>query len=156
MNYCTFVLQTSAKETQEALLYSTHKRPILLESQNNHTPVKLKHFTYTEDRGKIIVNDMTNIAIPQPSEYSFQYDESTLVQDEPITILDILNTSKEWDIVTVRGKILNVKDRNSVGSNPRKRLRLMEAVLGDVTATIPLDLWESQIEKVQLGKLVKV
>ena len=47
MNYCTFVLQTSAQETQEVLLYSTHKRPLLLESQNNHTPVKLKHFTYT-------------------------------------------------------------------------------------------------------------
>ena len=155
MNYCTFVLQTSAEETQEALLYSTHKRPLLLESQNNHTPVKLKHFTYTEDRNKIIVNDMTNIAIPQQCEYSFQYDESTLLQGEPITILDILNTRKEWDVVTVRGKILNVKDQHSVGS-PRKRLNVMEAVLGDVTGTIPLDLWEAQIDKVQQGKLLKV
>ena len=155
MNYCTFVLQTSAQQTLEALLYSTHKRPLLLESQNNHTPVKLKHFTYTEDRDKIIVNDMTNIAIPQQCEYSFQYDETTLLQGEPITILDILNTHKEWDVVTVRGKILNVKDQRSVGS-PRKRLTLMEAVLGDVTATIPLDLWESHIDKVQQGKLVKI
>ena len=119
MNYCTFVLQTSAQETLEALLYSTHKRPLLLESQNNHTPVKLKHFTYTDDRDKIIVNDMTNIAIPQQCEYSFQYDETALLQDEPITILDILNTHKEWDIVSVRGKILNVKEPRSVGS-PRK------------------------------------
>ena len=47
MTYCTFVLQTSAQETLQALLYSTQKRPLLLESQNNHTPVKLKHFTYT-------------------------------------------------------------------------------------------------------------
>ena len=119
MNYCTFVLQTSAQETLEALLYSTHKRPLLLESQNNHTPVKLKHFTYTDDRDKIIVNNMTNIAIPQQCEYSFQYDETALLQDEPITILDILNTHKEWDIVSVRGKILNVKEPRSVGS-PRK------------------------------------
>jgi len=155
MNYCTFVLQTSAQETLEALLYSTHKRPLLLESQNNHTPVKLKHFTYTEDGGKIIVNDMTNIAIPQQCEYSFQYDETTLLQGEPITILDILNTRKEWDVVTIRGKILNVKDQRSVGS-PRKRLNLREAVLGDVTATIPIDLWESHIDKVHHGKLLKV
>ena len=155
MNYCTFVLQTSAQETLQALLYSTHKRPLLLESQNNRTPVKLKHFTYTEDRDKIIVNDMTNIAIPQQCEYSFQYDDTTLLQGEPSTILDILNTHKEWDVVSVRGKILNVKDRRSVGS-PRKRLNLMEAVLGDVTATIPLDLWESHIDKVQQGKLLKV
>ena len=32
----------------------------------------------------------------------------------------------------------------------------MEAVLRDVTATIPLDLWESHIDKLQHGKLVKV
>ena len=82
---------------------------------------------------------MTNIAIPQQCEYSFQYDETALLQDEPITILDILNTHKEWDIVSVRGKILNVKEPRSVGS-PRKWLNLMEAVLGDVTATFPLDL----------------
>ena len=119
MNYCTFVQQTSVQETLKVLLYSTHKRPLLLESQNNHTPVKLKHFTYTDDRDKIIVNDMTNIAIPQQCEYSFQYDETALLQDEPITILDILNTHKEWDIVSVRGKILNVKEPRSVGS-PRK------------------------------------
>lgn len=100
------------------------------------------------------MNDMTNIAIPQQCEYSFQY-ETTLLQGEPITILDILNIRKEWDVVTVRGKILNVKDQRSVGS-PRKRLNLMEAVLGDVTATIPLDLWESHIDKVQQGKLLKV
>ena len=48
-----------------------------------------------------------------------------------------------------------MKELHSVGS-PRKRLNLMEAVLGEVTATIPLDLWESQIDKVQQGKLVKV
>ena len=118
MNYCTFVLQTSAQDTLEALLYSTHKRPLLLESQNNHTPVKLKHFTYTKDRDKNIVNDMTNIAIPQQCEYSSQH-ETTLLQGKPITILDILNTHKQWDIVIVRGKILKVKDQRSVGS-PRK------------------------------------
>lgn len=101
------------------------------------------------------MNDMTNIAIPQQCEYSFHYDESTLLQSEPITILDILNTRWEWDVVTVSGKILHVKDQCQVGS-PRKQLNLMEAVLGDVRATIPLDLWESQIDKVQQGKLIKV
>ena len=101
------------------------------------------------------MNDMTNIAIPQQCEYSFHYDESTLLQSEPITILDILNTRWERDVVTVSGKILHVKDQRQVGS-PHKQLNLMEAVLGDVRATIPLDLWESQIDKVQQGKLIKV
>ena len=99
---------------------------------------------------------MTNIAIPQQCEYSFHGTTTPLsFKHEPSTLLDILNTHKEWDVVSVRGKILNVKDRRSVGS-PRKRLNLMEAVLGDVTATIPLDLWESHIDKVQQGKLLKV
>ena len=111
MNYCTFFLHTSAHETLEALLYSTHRSPLLLESQNNHTPESLKHFTYTEDKIKIIVNDMVNIPIPQQCEYSFQCDESTLLQIEPITILDILDTRKEWDVVTVSEKALNVKDQ---------------------------------------------
>ena len=61
---------------------------------------------------------MTNIAIPQQCEYSFHY-KSTLLQSEPTTILDILNTRREWDVATVSGKILNVKDQRQVGS-PRK------------------------------------
>ena len=48
-----------------------------------------------------------------------------------------------------------MKDQRPVGS-PRKLLNLMEAVLGDVSGTIPLDVWESQIDEVQRSKLVKV
>ena len=62
---------------------------------------------------------MTNIAIPQQCEYSFHYDKSTLLQSEPTTILDILNTRREWDVATVSGKILNVKDQRQVGSPPK-------------------------------------
>ena len=36
----------SPRDTRSATLFH-YKRPLLLESQNNHTPVKLKHFTYT-------------------------------------------------------------------------------------------------------------
>ena len=76
---------------------------------------------------------MANIAIPQQCEYWFQCDETTLLQGESITILDILNTHGQWEVDSVLGKILNLKDQRSVGS-PRKRLILMEAVLDDVTA----------------------
>ena len=48
-----------------------------------------------------------------------------------------------------------MKDQRPVGS-PRKLLNLMEAVLGYVSGTIPLDVWESQIDEVQRSKLVKV
>ena len=48
-----------------------------------------------------------------------------------------------------------MKDQRPVGS-PRKLLNLMEAVLGDVSGIIPLDVWESQIDEVQRSKLGKV
>ena len=45
MNYCTLTLQTEANQTQEALLYSKNKRPILLNSAESHTPLKIQRFT---------------------------------------------------------------------------------------------------------------
>ena len=39
---------------------------------------------------------------------------------------------------------------------PSNRRNLMEAVLGDVTATIPLDLWESHIDRVKQDKLANL
>jgi ssDNA-binding replication factor A large subunit len=66
--------------------------------------------------------------------------------------LDVLNSKKEWDVVTVHGKILTLKEPRTVGS-PRKRLKLMEAVLADETGTIPLDLWESNIGQINKGQV---
>ena len=54
---------------------------------------------------KIIVNHMTNISTPQQSEYSFQHQTPTEPQLANIKGLDVLNTSKEWEVVTVEGKI---------------------------------------------------
>ena len=152
MTYCTFLLQCSTY-TKEALLYSTPKRPLLLQSQESRTPIKLHQFTYTEDKQKVIVNDMTQISVPNQCEYAFQYDESTHQQCEPITILELLNTCNEWEMATVQGKVLSVQDKpRTVGSSPRKRYQLLEAVIGDASATIPIDIWESLINKVQKGK----
>ena len=79
---------------------------------------------------------MTNIAIPQQCEYWFQCDETTLLQGEPITILDILNTHGQWEDGSVRGKILNLKDQRSVGS-PRKRQAVLDDVTADHSSRIP-------------------
>ena len=48
---------------------------------------------------------MTNISTPQQSEYSFQHQTPTEPQLANIKGLDVLNTSKEWEVVTVEGKI---------------------------------------------------
>lgn len=94
---------------------------------------------------------MTNISTPQQSDYSFQHQTPTEPQAANIKVLDVLNTSKEWEIVTVQGKILVFKDQRMVGS-PSKKLRLMEAFLDDGSGRIPIDIWESHIENVKTGR----
>ena len=119
LDYCTFILQTATKNVQ-ALLYSPHKRSLLLQSQERHAPIKLAHFTYTQAKDKIIVNDMTNISTPQQSEYSFQHQTPTEAKAARIKLLDVLNTSKQWELVTVQGKIFGLKDQRIVGSPHEK------------------------------------
>ena len=94
---------------------------------------------------------MTNISTPHQSDYSFQHQTPTEPQAANIKVLDVLNTSKEWEIVTVQGKILVFKDQRIVGS-PSKKLRLMEAFLDDGSGRIPIDIWESHIENVKTGR----
>ena len=94
---------------------------------------------------------MTNISTPKQSQYSFQDQTPTEPQAANIKVLDVLNTSKEWEVVTVQGKIFGFKDQRIVGSS-RKKLRLMEAFLDDGSGRIPIDIWESHIENVKTGR----
>ena len=45
------------------------------QSQRNQTPIKLTDFTFTEDQEKVVVNNMTFVSVPQPTEYAFQYSD---------------------------------------------------------------------------------
>lgn len=78
----------------------------------------------------------------------FKIKTPTEPQAANIKVLDVLNTSKEWEFVTVQGKILGFKDQHIVGS-PSKKLRLMEAFLNDGSGRTPIDIWESHIENVK-------
>lgn len=62
-------------------------------------------------------------------------------------ILEVHHSNKEWDMVTVCGKILSVKQATAMGSQ-RKLLNLMEAVYTNETGIIPIDIWESNIGEV--------
>lgn len=150
MSYCSLTLQTSDQANQEALLYSMAKRSLLLQNQSSRTPVKIRNYTLTEDKSKIVINDMTNISAPDLHEYKFQYAALAQQQLTPSTVLDILNDHKEWDDVAVRGKLISIKQARTVGS-PKKRLRLAEATLADATGSIPLDIWESNIDELREG-----
>ena len=149
MDYISFTLQTSQTESKEALIYSKHKRQLFTESQSNRTPIKLKDYTLTEDKQKIVVNDMTFVSTPQPLEYAFQYAELQPVEEHPVSLIEVLNTKTEWDIVTVRGKLAQKNPPTKVGKN---LLRLSTTTIVDGTTAVPIDLWEWNIDKIATGK----
>ena len=146
MDYCTLTLQTEHKPRQEALLYSKHKRQLLLNSEETHTPVKIRRQTYTDDGQKVIINDMTMLSIPDQKEYSFQFEETSDDIKDPTSVQDILEFGNEWDIVTLRAKAIHVGPTVVVGS---KNLKLAHSAFADTAGSIAVDLWEKNIPMVE-------
>lgn len=101
LDYSTLILQTEEKPTQEALLHSKNKRPLLTDSEQSRTPVKIQRYTLTTDGAKVIINDMTRISVPDQSEYSFQFKETAGSSSQPTSVEDILQSCSEWDCVTL-------------------------------------------------------
>ncbi|XP_020613627.1 uncharacterized protein LOC110051885 [Orbicella faveolata] len=151
IEYHSLTLQTSSTQHREALLYSTQKSKFLEESLETRTPVKFQNITYTADGKKIVINDMTLVTTPKPSKYDFQYADFAQHEDTtPVPIFDVLNKHNQWDTVTIKGKIAQIKDTTIVGS---KKLRLCQALIADNTATMPLDIWENNIATFKLGSI---
>lgn len=113
--YCTLLLQTSENECQDALLYSKQKQKLLSDSQKSHTPVKVQRFTHTSDGKKLIINDITKISVPDQTEYSFQYSQDTVATSPILSVAQILNSSSDWDKVTICGKIVHMSDQELAG-----------------------------------------
>ena len=108
MDYSTIVLQTSSDKQLSALIYSKTKRKLLVDSERSRTPVKLQRFTYTSDGSKVIINDMTKISSPQPTEYSFQFEEvGSNDEEKRMAVREITN---EGDLITIRGKVVGVAE----------------------------------------------
>ena len=55
---------------------------------------------------------------------------------------DAVNESDEWNLVTVKGKVVTVKDPVIVGE---RKLKLAEAVFTDASGSIALDIWEAMV-----------
>ena len=91
---------------------------------------------------------MTKVSFPDSSEYSFQFEDVSLATPDPMTILQVLNESDEWNLVTVKGKVVTVKDPVIVGE---RKLKLAEAVFADASGSIALDIWEAMIDTIKEG-----
>lgn len=153
--YASFKLQTTEHDAEEALLYSPSKRKLLEESQISKTPIKLVNYTRTDNDDKVVVNDMTFVGKPQPTEYSFQNATIPEKEHSSLTILEVLNELKEWDTTAVTGKITKMTEPTTVGKR-QKPLRLAEAVLTDSTGSIPVDVWEENISQLTIGQTYKL
>lgn len=135
MDYFAFTLLTAPQETRDALLYSPSKKTLLQQSQDTRTPVRLVNYAYTRDGDKIVVNDMTFVRTPQATEYAFKFSHLPEDNKEPVSILDIVNTHKEWVTMILKGKITQLKDSENVGS-PRKRFQSAQAMFTVPTVSV--------------------
>lgn len=158
--YSTMDLQTSQNKRKQALLYSPNKRSLFSESQRCHTPVKLKKFTFTDDKTKVIINDMTLVSVPKQDEYSFQYSLETEpeVSYKKVTVAEILKDGKQWDEVDIQAKVVEigpvrkVQRRTSAKQGQQTQdIDLRQAILADTTGSIHLDIWSRHTEQLKLG-----
>ena len=151
--YSTLLLQTSENGCQDALLYSKQKHKLLSDSQKSHTLVKIQRFTHTSDGKKLIINDITKISVPDQTEYSFQYSVDTVATSPILSVAQILNSSSDWDKVTIYGKIVHMCDQELAGQN---KLRLARATFADTTGTIAIDLWEENFAVIKIGTVYRI
>lgn len=152
MNYYTMDLQTTEGKLP-SLIYSKSKRKLLADRGIARTPVKLQRFTYTSDGSKVIVNDMTEISSPQPTEYSFQFKEQASERDPEKSVKEILESCNEGKVMCVRGKIVGIGKVSTATSN---KLKVANVVFADETGRIDLNLWEDHITAVQVGKVYSI
>jgi len=92
---------------------------------------------------------MTFIGKPQTKEYSFQYTELPNKVPEPITILDVLNKHKEFDMVSVHGKITKLLEPAIVG---KKKSPPCWGCSDGPYQSIALDMFEEHINQVKNGE----
>ena len=113
--------------------------------------MKIQRFTHTSDGKKLIINDITKISVPDQTKYSFQCSVDTVATSPILSVAQILNSSSDWDKVTIYGKIVHMCDQELAGQN---KLRLARATFADTTGTIAIDLWEE--ENIAVIKIVTV
>ena len=118
---------------------------MLATNEQSRTAVKVQKLTYTEDRDKIIINDVTRITSPETTEYNFQYKDFQLKDEDYFSIQDILERAEEYDKVHVKGKLFEVKEK--VVKN--KDLKLVSGLLSDGINITPIDIWGSHCSSVK-------
>lgn len=93
---------------------------------------------------------MTYVGQPTTGEYSFQYADVPEEKQIATNIIDILNEGKEWDRVSLKAKVIQKEEAIQVES---KKVKLAVATVADLTASIPFDIWEKHIQRIEIGQV---
>ena len=89
---------------------------------------------------------MTYVRQPTAGEYSFQYADMPEIKQIATNIIDILNEGKD----SLKAKVIQNEEAIQVES---KKLKLAVATVADSTASIPLDIWEEHIQRIEIGQV---
>ncbi|CAB4005779.1 Hypothetical predicted protein [Paramuricea clavata] len=93
---------------------------------------------------------MTSVAVPNQTEYSFQYTE----QEDNITFIStVIRGHDPLDIVNVRGKVVKLLPEITAG---RITKGLRKGAFVDSTGVILLHLWEQNIAEVEDGNVYTI
>ena len=109
-------------------------------------------YVCTPDKQKLILNDMTHLSTPDPTEYCFQFKQPEPHQAS-VNIKNIVDSSNEFDNVTLRAKLIRLGETRNIG---KRQLRLATATFLDETGTILVDLWENHIDNIHLGSIYHI
>ena len=102
---------------------------ILAEKEPSSTPVKITRYTKTANLTKLVVNDITQITLPNSFECPFQFSQE-LSQQELIT-LDKIHEGPE-DNITLVCKVLKLGETKVVR---QAKYHVLDATIADATVS---------------------
>lgn len=148
--WCDMELQMKDKRMR-VVCFSKVKRDIFEAKQQTLNPVKISNYIISkgfQGNEEILVNDMTTVVSPAPSEYSFQYIADK--QPEIVSLHEVKENIPAGEKVAVKGRIKKGSNVQLVGA---RNLRMLKSAIFDGTSTLFLTLWENEIDSVSDDRL---
>ena len=106
--------------------------------------------SYKSDGKKFILNDITEVSLHNPTDYSFQLNGEVKKTSPPPSVRSIIANTDVGECVNTRVKAPSV---GTLSTLPGKNLQGAILKVADKTGTIDLDLWENNISTVKEGKV---
>ena len=148
VEYCELELQLVDRHVK-TLCFSKRKRDLLLQNQNNLTPVKLTNYIhgksiYNTDEDIIKINDQTAVEKAQPSECRFQYKDD---EDVKITTLGQLQHVQFGEMINLKAKVCRGAKVELAGEG---KLRKLKCAVNDGTSSDPIIMmiWQAEIDEI--------